>query len=78
MENMATSSELAFRPLPEDEYDSYLEHVMRLVVEGASPTQISDYLGKVESEYLMLSSSAGSKDAFISAVFELAKRTSTR
>lgn len=78
MENVATFSEPGFRPLPEEEYDSYLQQVMRLIVEGASPTQISDYLSKVESEYLMLSSPAGSKNAFVSAAFELAKRTSTR
>ncbi|MCV3208052.1 hypothetical protein OHD62_15525 [Mesorhizobium sp. YC-39] len=78
MENVATSSQLGFHPLPEDEYDTYLQQVMRLIVEDASARQISDYLGKVESEYLMLSSPAGSKDAFISAVFRLAKRTSTQ
>ncbi|WP_133117177.1 hypothetical protein [Mesorhizobium sanjuanii] len=78
MENIARSGELGFRPLPEDEYDTYLQQVMRLIVEDVSPRQISDYLSKVESEYLMLSSPAGSKDAFISAVFGLAKRTSTQ
>ncbi|MDX8465574.1 hypothetical protein RFM26_07735 [Mesorhizobium sp. VK23B] len=75
MENTATSEKLG---LPEDEYDNYLIQVMRLVVDGASPRQISDYLGKVENEYLMLSSPSGSKDDFVNAVFELAKRSAAR
>ncbi|RWM74118.1 hypothetical protein [Mesorhizobium sp.] len=78
MENVATSNELGFRPLPEDEYDSYLQQIMRLIVDGASPNEISNYLATVESEYLMLDSPAGSKDDFVSAVLELDKRTPTQ
>ncbi|MDX8478316.1 hypothetical protein RFN28_07455 [Mesorhizobium sp. VK24D] len=78
MSNVPTSDELGFQPLPEDEYDSYLQQVMRLVVEGASAGQISHYLSLVESDYLMLSSPAGNKDAFVGAVLDLANRTFTR
>ncbi|MER9231384.1 hypothetical protein NKI56_04630 [Mesorhizobium sp. M0622] len=78
MESTATSREPGFRPLPADEYDNYLLQIMRLVVDGADPRQISDYLGKVENEYLGLSSPAGSKDDFLNAVFALAKRSPAR
>ncbi|MER8386972.1 hypothetical protein NKJ46_28215 [Mesorhizobium sp. M0166] len=78
MANLAPSSEPRFRrPLPADEYDTYLLHVIRLVGDGASPSQVADYLSTVENEYIQLTSPRGSKDDFVSAVFGLAKRTST-
>jgi len=78
MANMTPSGKLQFRPLPEDEYDTYLLHVIRLVGDGASPSHIKDYLGTVENEYLQMTSPRGNKDTFVSAVFALAKRTSTQ
>lgn len=78
MANLATSSELRSRPLPEDEYDTYLLHVIRLVSDGATPSQIMDYLSTVEKEYIELTSPRGSKDAFVNAVFELAKQIPTK
>ncbi|CAN7190473.1 hypothetical protein [Mesorhizobium sp. LjNodule214] len=78
MANIATSSELGFRPLPQDEYDTYLLHVIRLVGNGASPRQVADYLSTVENEYIQMISPSGSKDNFVNAVFGLAKRTSTQ
>ncbi|MGX8011340.1 hypothetical protein ACVDG8_021425 [Mesorhizobium sp. ORM8.1] len=78
MANLASSSELRSRPLPEDEYDIYLLHVIRLVSDGASPLEIGDYLGIVENEYIEMTSPPGSKDAFVNAVFELAKQIPTK
>ena len=69
-------SETDFPPFPEDEYDSYLQRVLHLVCDGATSRQISEYLTKVEKEYLMLTSPAGSKDDFIRAVFQSFERTS--
>lgn len=78
MENIAPAGELQFRPLPEDEYDTYLLYVIWLVGDGASPKQVADYLSTVENEYIGLTSPSGSKDAFIDAVFTLAKRVSAQ
>jgi hypothetical protein len=77
MANVTPPTELRFRPLPEDEYDTYLLHVIRLVGDGASPRQIKDYLSTVENEYIQLASPRGNKDNFVNAVFAVAKRTST-
>jgi hypothetical protein len=83
MESSVASREPGFRPLPSDElpsdeYDSYLMQIMRLLVEGANPMQIRDYLGKVENKYLGLSSPAGNKDDFLNALFAPAQRSPAR
>ncbi|WP_434724428.1 hypothetical protein [Mesorhizobium sp. RIZ17] len=78
MANLVRSSELRSRPLPEDEYDTYLLHVIRLVRDGATPSQIVDYLSTAEKEYMGLTSPRGSKDIFVNAVFELAEQIPTK
>jgi hypothetical protein len=70
MANVATQEQLGFRPMPEDEYDTYLLHVDALMREGATRDQIADYLSKVERDYLMLPRVAGNKAAFIEALFQ--------
>ncbi|MER8405081.1 MULTISPECIES: hypothetical protein [unclassified Mesorhizobium] len=78
MASIATSSDLGFRPLPEDEYDTYLRHIVRLVGDGASPKQVADYVGTVEKDYIQVISPLGSKEDFVSAIFKLVNRSPTQ
>ena len=68
MANTTTEEKLGFRPLPVDEYDSYLSHAQNLLESGASSGEIRTYLETVERDYLMLSAPDGDKDAFIRAL----------
>ncbi|MER8723892.1 hypothetical protein [Mesorhizobium sp. M1027] len=78
MANMETSSELEFRPLPENEYDTYLHHIIRFVGDGASPKQVADYVDTVEKDYIQVTSPLGSKEDFVSAIFKLVNRSPTQ
>ncbi len=71
MAGTSQSENLRFRPLPEDEYDSYLQQILALVEGGASREEVLAYMDTVEREYLMLTAPAGDKSKFVSAVFEL-------
>lgn len=70
MSNVTTQEALGFRPLPMDEYDAYLAHVIHLIEAGASKAEVRAYLDTVERDYLMLSTPAGDKAKFIEAVFK--------
>ncbi|MCF3934395.1 hypothetical protein L1787_13370 [Acuticoccus sp. M5D2P5] len=70
MSNIETEDSLGYRPLPADEYDTYLAHIQTLIQSKASMQDIREYLEIVERDYIMLSSPSGSKDAFIRALQE--------
>jgi hypothetical protein len=56
------------RYMPVDEYDRYLWHLIGMLEEGGSIDQACKYLEWAESEYMGLSSPAGDKRAFVSAL----------
>ena len=41
-------------PQAQDEYDSYVGDVYRLLVSGAGPSQIAEHLARIEQEWLGL------------------------
>ena len=51
--------------LPEDEYDSYLATLTRMVADGASPDELMRYLEEVETKFLRLSNPKGNKSEFV-------------
>lgn len=72
MSNVATEASLGYRPLPADEYDRYLSHMLILLAQGASDGELLGYLSTVERDYIGLSAPAGNKDRFVAAVRALA------
>jgi hypothetical protein len=69
MLNEGRAGEGDFRPLPEDEYDTYLLHVQSMLETGSAPNEIVSYLDLVEREYLMLTRPSGDKGAFVRALW---------
>lgn len=70
MANVKTTEELGYRPLPEDEYDSYLARLAGMVRGGAYRSDMLAYLASAE-EYIGVSKPAGNKEAFLDAVVKL-------
>lgn len=71
MESEANAKELEFPPLPADEYDTYLKYVEKMLQNNASDQQIIAYLETVERDFLELTSPAGNKSEFVSALKKL-------
>lgn len=51
--------------LPEDEYDQYLNQVLRMISQGEERSAIIDFLSAVEREYMMITNPSGNKYQFV-------------
>jgi hypothetical protein len=70
MANSAAINSPAFPGWPEDEYDNYLLYAAGLISSGSSLEIVVEYLGRVESENLSLSTTAGDKRKFVAALID--------
>lgn len=71
MANTTSKEELGYPPMPEDEYDAYLNLLASMIRGGASIDELMGYLEEVERNILMLSRPAGDKRAFIDAALSI-------
>ncbi|TIQ22805.1 MAG: hypothetical protein E5X51_03820 [Mesorhizobium sp.] len=69
MSNSKQQNSAFHRPLPEDEYDTYLVELLRMMKEGKSKYEILSYIDYVEKEYIMMESGKEKKNKFIDKLF---------
>lgn len=60
--------------LPEDEYDRYLNQVLKMITAGEEKSAILEFLSKVEREYLMLTNPRGNKFQFLEELTKAVQR----
>jgi len=68
MSNVTTEQELGSRPLPADEYDTYLLYIISRLEANCGLDEIYSYLCIAENDYMMLSYPSGNKNEFISSI----------
>ena len=77
MADTISEDELGFRPLPADEYDGYLLHLLTLLQRGVPHRDLRSYLETVEREDIEFSKPAADKGNFLAALRELTAGSGT-
>jgi hypothetical protein len=73
MNSECLSESLKYKTLPTNEYDGYLNHVLRMIESGKEANDIIEYLSVVETDYIGLSEPSGDKAEFVKEAIKLYK-----